>query len=96
MRGEHPGLTEAVLVECLDVWLLEHLPGSTWRDGRVVTFRAHREAVHQLAQDLALFVWRIVEPRQQELGLKPPFGGPRHPKTRCIHGDEPHCAICGF
>ncbi len=71
MRGEHPGLTEAVLVECLDVWLLE-------------------------AQDLALFVWRIVEPRQQELGLKPPFGGPRHPKTRCIHGDEPHCAICGF
>jgi len=74
----HPGLTKEVLLEMLDIWLLEQLPISTWRDGKVVTFRQHREEIRALAERLACFLWVIIAPeQQQELGFKPPYGGPR-------------------
>ncbi len=73
----HPGLTKEVLLEMLDIWLLEQLPISTWRDGKVVTFRQHREEIRALAERLACFLWVIIAPEQQELGFKPPYGGPR-------------------
>ena len=83
MTREHPGLSETVLQECLDIWLLEHLSkcGFTFSTDYPDSLFVYRSSVRDLAEQLAALVWRMVAP-QPELGFKPPFGGPRQPVER--------------
>src|SRR6266446_485730 len=67
MSREHPGLSETVLQECLDIWLLEHLSecGFTFSTNYPDNLFVYRSSVRDLAEQLAALVWRMVGPVDQ-------------------------------
>jgi len=92
---EHPGLSETVLQECLDIWLLEHLSecGFTFSENYPDSLFVYRSSVRDLAEQLAALVWRMVEPLEGGKGGQPFYGPVDQVPSQPV--DKPHrCVEC--